>query len=213
MNQLRSYQHFFPLLILFFTGIGSGFAATITVTNGSNTGAGSLRNAISTATAGDIIVFSGVTTVSLSSGELLINKNLTINGGSGVTITRLSSSAFRIFNIGGGSSVSLNNLTISNGSSDYGGGFNIDANCSVSFNACVIDNNDATQQGGGLYVNGSVTMTNCTVKNNGCSFGPSAAHLTGPTASFTGCTFSGNTNPGTYAILVQSSSQSFSMTN
>jgi hypothetical protein len=60
----------------------------------------------------------------LTSAELLIDKNLTINGGaSGVTISRSGSTQFRIFNINIGVTASLNKLTISNGShASQGGG-------------------------------------------------------------------------------------------
>ena len=96
--RFKLIQQQIVLLFIICGGLTNSFGATVTVTNGSNTGTGSLRSAISSASSGDIIVFSGVTTVSLTSGELIINKNLTINGGSGVTITR-SSGTFRIFNI------------------------------------------------------------------------------------------------------------------
>src|SRR5690349_8514863 len=88
---------------------------TRTVTSGNDTGTGSVRNTISAAVAGDTIVFSGVTTVTLTSGELAINKDLTINGGTnGVTITR-SSGTFRIFNVSNGVTASMSKLTITNG--------------------------------------------------------------------------------------------------
>src|SRR5689334_17940915 len=54
--------------------------ATLTVTNGNDSGVGSLRDTIAAASSGDTIVFSGVTTVTLTSGQLTINKNLTISG-------------------------------------------------------------------------------------------------------------------------------------
>ena len=57
--------------------------ATITVFNGNDSGAGSLRQAIFDASSGDTINFAlpqGVTAIELNSGELLINKNLTIDG-------------------------------------------------------------------------------------------------------------------------------------
>ncbi|MEL7036711.1 MAG: hypothetical protein AAFO04_13980 [Cyanobacteria bacterium J06592_8] len=57
--------------------------ANITVINTNDSGSGSLRDAIATAMAGDTIVFDNSlanSTISLSSGELVINKNLTING-------------------------------------------------------------------------------------------------------------------------------------
>ena len=56
-------------------------AATITVTNGNDSGPGSLRQAIVDASSGDTINFApSVTTVNLTSGELVIDKNLTITG-------------------------------------------------------------------------------------------------------------------------------------
>ena len=56
-------------------------AATITVTNGNDSGPGSLRQAILIASPGDTINFApSVTTVNLTSGELVIDKNLTITG-------------------------------------------------------------------------------------------------------------------------------------
>lgn len=94
----------------------STLAATLTVTNGNDAGIGSLRNAITSANAGDNIVFSGVTNVNLTSGALFIDKNLSIDGGaSGVTIMRVSVTQFRIFTIQSGSTVSMTKLTITNG--------------------------------------------------------------------------------------------------
>ncbi|MFN0037355.1 MAG: hypothetical protein ACKVUS_20035, partial [Saprospiraceae bacterium] len=109
------------LLFALFLFAAPAQAATLTVTNGSNTGSGSLRNTIASAASGDIIVFSvAVTTVTLTSGELLIDKDLTINGGTnGVTITRSGGTQFRIFNISTGT-VSMNKLTISNGNPGSG---------------------------------------------------------------------------------------------
>ena len=56
-------------------------AATITVANGDDSGPGSLRQAILSAASGDTINFApSVTTVTLTSGELVIDKDLTITG-------------------------------------------------------------------------------------------------------------------------------------
>src|SRR6188508_3123933 len=60
-------------------------AATITVTNTNDSGAGSLRQAIADATPGSTInfdpnVFATPQTVTLTSGTLYIDKNLTIQG-------------------------------------------------------------------------------------------------------------------------------------
>ena len=69
-------------------------AATLTVTNGDDSGAGSLRQAVVDASGGDTIQFSGVTTVVLTSGSITIDKDLTIDGGTGVTIDAEGNSQF-----------------------------------------------------------------------------------------------------------------------
>lgn len=69
------------LLSLFLT-LNMSSAATLTVTNTSDSGAGSLRQAIADALPGDTITFQLPTSsvISLTSGELLIDKNLTVTG-------------------------------------------------------------------------------------------------------------------------------------
>jgi hypothetical protein len=94
-------------------------AATITVTNGNDSGPGSLRQAILDAAPGDTINFaSNVATVNLSSDELVIDKNLTIAGpfANRLTVRRSTNSPpFRIFHIPSGTVTVISRLTISNG--------------------------------------------------------------------------------------------------
>lgn len=124
----------------------------ITVTSGSDAGgtcpgsACTLRAAIAAITAGETILFA-VPTVTLTSAELLVSKNLSIDGGSGVTVTRAEGSPnFRIFNVAAGTSVSMRDLTISNGrSTDNSGG-----------------------AGGGIRNSGTLTLADTTISNNQC---------------------------------------------
>src|SRR5207248_478991 len=79
-------------------------AATITVTNGNDQGPGSLRQAIHDVSPGDTINFApGVTTVNLTTDELVIDKSLIITGPgeNHLTIKRSANpnSYFRIFEI------------------------------------------------------------------------------------------------------------------
>ncbi len=79
-------------------------AATITVTNTNDSGPGSLRQAILNASSGDTINFApSVTTVTLTSGELVIDKNLIITGPGANRLTVTAEYHdfvyFRIFNI------------------------------------------------------------------------------------------------------------------
>src|ERR1051326_1857009 len=80
-------------------------AATITVTNGNDSGAGSLRQAVSDAADGDTIQFApGVSLITLTSGEILIAKNVTLQGpgASKLTLQRdTSAGRFRIFRFAG----------------------------------------------------------------------------------------------------------------
>jgi hypothetical protein len=69
------------LMLAVFTALPS-FGGTLTVTNTNDSGPGSLRAAIAGAFTGDTINFSLAlpATITLTSGELLINQDLTISG-------------------------------------------------------------------------------------------------------------------------------------
>ncbi len=57
------------------------------VTSLADAGAGSLRATIAAAPAGDTITFSVAGTITLTSGELVVNKALTIDGGNNISIS------------------------------------------------------------------------------------------------------------------------------
>src|SRR5713226_4247081 len=97
-------------------------AATITVMNTNDSGAGSLRQAIIDAGAGDTIDFSVTGTITLTTGELLINKNLTITGPGVASLSVSGNNASRVFKIASGVTVMISGLTISDGSATDGGG-------------------------------------------------------------------------------------------
>ena len=96
-------------------------ADIIVVTNTNDSGPGSLRQAIILANNGDTINFDPALngqTVTLTSDELLISKNITISG-PGANLLAVSraqgASAFRIFHVLSAHTVVLQGLTISNG--------------------------------------------------------------------------------------------------
>src|SRR5215469_6961681 len=62
------------------TAKGNRPATTITVTNGNDSGPGSLRQALADVNDGDTINFALTGTIGLTSGELLVNNNVTISG-------------------------------------------------------------------------------------------------------------------------------------
>ena len=148
-------------------------AATFTVTNPNDSGPGSLRDAISAAASGDKINFApslNGQTITLTSGELLINKNLNIQGPGANQLTISGNHASRVFHTQ--TDTTLSGLTIANGSAaDFGGGIAQDnvINTKLTVSKCVITGNQVTganSRGGGLYFGASFYVGDCTVSQN-----------------------------------------------
>ncbi len=183
-------------IIMFIMVSTALFGATVTVTNTNDSGAGSLRQAIADASAGDTINFSVTGTITLTSGELSIGKNLTITGPGSGSLSINGNANSRIFNISSGT-VSISGLTITNGNvNNYGGGIEnagdltlescVISNCqvtggsglgggidnysgAVAINNCVISGCTSANEGGGVYSgggSGAFSITNSTIKDN-----------------------------------------------
>ncbi|HMZ23079.1 MAG TPA: FG-GAP repeat protein, partial [Blastocatellia bacterium] len=172
------------------------------VTNGNDNGAGSLRQIIADACPNSTITFQpGVTTVTLTSDELVINKNLTIDGGSGVTVTRsaaVGTPNFRIFDVTIGNTATFNNLTITNGNhSTQAGG--VQNSGMLTLNNCVVSGN-TSNQAGGLQNDGVMLINSCTIANNldnnGFFGGGGAITNFGSSLTITGSTIAGNSSLG-----------------
>src|SRR5262249_43947190 len=109
---------------------GRALLSTLTVSNTSDSGAGSLRAAIAQANADggrDTIVcsdvFNGPQRIILTSGELQLSgrATTTIQGPGANLLTVSGGGASRVFDIEAGS-LSLSGVTITGGRSNYGGG-------------------------------------------------------------------------------------------
>src|SRR5260370_9103530 len=70
----------FTLLCAAVARCKSAYAATITVNNTNDSGPGSLRQALFAAVSGDMINFSVIGTITLTTGPLAVNKRVTISG-------------------------------------------------------------------------------------------------------------------------------------
>ena len=131
-------------------------SATVTVSNLNDSGAGSLRQAISDASNGDTIDFSTSGIITLTS-ELVITESLTINGGEVITVS--GNNAVRVFNVTMGN-VTFDSLIIANGfSSDRGGGIQTASGVAMTVTNSTLANNSATNSGGGIYNRGKLTIT------------------------------------------------------
>ena len=164
-------------------------AATITVNNTGDSGGGSLRQAIHNAAAGDTISFSITGVIRLTSGELLISKNLSIAGPGGAGLAISGNTNSRVFEISSNATVSISDLTIQDGHATNrtsatviagnGGGILNAGNltltrCTVSGNVAgssmlIIPGNPAAKpggNGGGIYNLGALALTSCTLSGN-----------------------------------------------
>ncbi len=171
----------------------------------------SLREAIATVSGGGEIsfaasVFSTPQTITLSGnsgfGQLSINKNLTVNGTGAnlLTVRRDSASpAFRIFNINGAANVILNEMTVTGGNENGGGGILQDNSGSLTINGCHITDNSAAFFGGGIQnVNGTLNINNSTISANKVNqIRGGAMYISGGAVSITNSTVSGNTDNAT----------------
>ena len=170
-------------------------ATTIVVSNTNDSGPGSLRQALVIANNGDTIDARGVSgAITLTSGELLVNTSVTING-AGANVLAVDGNmvgrGFRI--VSSGLTVTISGFTIRNGhAGTTGGGIDNENNASVTVNSCTISGNSAGL-GGGIFNGGTLTIADSTVSGNTASTGGGTYNDGAGTETITNSTFSGNT--------------------
>src|SRR5262245_12797402 len=97
-------------------------ATTLTVVNANDSGPGSLRQALESANNDDTINFAVTGTIVLTSGELLVDKNVSISGPGAATLAVDGNFTSRVFHIGPGKTASISGLTLTNGLTDFANG-------------------------------------------------------------------------------------------
>ena len=129
----------------------------------------SLRDAIQVANPGATIRFSVNGFIVLALGSLTINKNLTIEGPVSAFLGISTEGSSRVLYVDAGAHVTLSDIEISDGISDYGGGIYNRGNLTV--NNCAIRGNYATTSGGGVYnaTNGVLVATTTILDDNGAA--------------------------------------------
>jgi hypothetical protein len=187
---------------------GGGPAPCVTnpiVTTNADSGAGSLRDAIANACDGSTITFSGLVSspITLTTGELAIDKNLTIQGpGANLLSVSGGNTALHVFKIGSVTpavNVTLSGMTISGGNAngggndDDGGGVLYDGAGAVTVTSSTISGNTAGHGGGISVEGGTAAITNSTISGNTATSIAGGILNMQSTVTITNSTISGNT--------------------
>ena len=127
--------------------------------NNADSGSGSLRAEIAAARSGDTIVFSDKLdgrTITLTSGELMVNDNLNIDGLGAQKLSISGGGASRVFDIGSGATVTISGLTITDGSAEFGGGILNEAGATLDISQAALTGNHALGDTGGDADGGAI---------------------------------------------------------
>jgi len=146
-------------------------AATITVINTNDSGAGSLRQALADTNDGDTIDFAVTGTITLTTDELLLDKSITISGPGSDNLTVDGNHASRVFHVSSGVTATVAGLSITNGGEVPGAGGGIyNDHSTLAIDHCTVSGNHGSV-GGGVYNDGysgtaTLTVTNSTFSGN-----------------------------------------------
>ncbi len=201
----------FTLLCAAVISVSSAYAATITVTSTADSGMGSLRQALADANDGDTINFDAAVsgTITLTSGELLVNDSITISGPDADLLAVNGNAASRVFHISSGKTVTISGLTITNGSASGGtypnnsGGGIFNDHAALTVNNCALSGNSTSNKGGGilnwgaLSGNATLTINDSTLSGNSATYGGGgifndSVNLGSATLTINNSTLSGN---------------------
>jgi len=208
------------MFILLFLQLPTAVGQNIVVTSNKNSGAGTLRSAISNVGEGDTITFANDMTITLSyelsiwSKSLTIDgrdKNIIISGNNSCRAFYIDGEDDKIYNLlnltiangknltssGGGmyadmqhGTLNVNNCTFSNNSAKMGGG--VAAFLGFTITNCNFTGNTATELGGGVFVGAGGSYFNCTFIGNTANINGGGAYAN-YYGNFTNCLFSNNT--------------------
>lgn len=168
------------------TGYGIGTTTAVTgtiqnddgiVTNTTDSGAGSLRQALLAANnaasiANPTIRFEGegaAGTIGLATALPAIARDMVINGpgAASLTVRRTATEEFRIFRINTGVTTTIRGLTLANGAASTGnGGGILNSGGNLTLENSVLDGNSAIIGGGIYHDSGTLTLRNTTLSDN-----------------------------------------------
>jgi predicted outer membrane repeat protein len=182
----RTTRFAIAVLLLESMTMMSSHAATITVTNTNDSGPGSLRQAIAVAHDGDRITFAVSGTITLTSGALVVAKNVTISGPGADHLSIVGMPFQSVFSVG---AATISGLTIRDGA------VGIDNGGMLTVMNCVISGNSV----GGIHNGSSLTVVNSNVSDNFFGIYNITGELGVVTATILSTTVSGNSAGGVVA--------------
>jgi hypothetical protein len=140
-----------PVLLVLFAALPA-VGNTLTVTTTADSGAGSLRAAIASASPGDTIDFNLTypTTITLSS-TIWVTTSMTISGPGADKLAISGNNAVEVLYVTGGANVAISGVTIENGSALSGGGIMVFASTLTLTDSAVSGNSAAAYNGGAIF--------------------------------------------------------------
>jgi hypothetical protein len=177
---------------------------------------------------GSTINLNGFLSAANGNSFFAVNKGLTLDAGSlaaGITIHRNSGGSYRFFEVAAGGTLTLKNITFTNGAPTVtfnggaflvsGGSLTMSSNTTARQNSATnggclavtsgaatvngrLETNNATTAGGAIFLpGGSLTLQGATVINNTAQLRGGGIAISGGTLVMGGCTISSNTANGT----------------
>ncbi|GHV74453.1 hypothetical protein AGMMS49940_17550 [Spirochaetia bacterium] len=184
------------------------FSSVRYVTSDADSGAGTLRQAITNAVDGDTIqVALPKGSVIRLESRLTVDKNLTI-AGNGVTLTRAASWATvdgnsqLLYVNGSGITANISRVHFKDGRAAANGAAVRINSGTLNLESCIFSGNQTNTSGvgGAIYSGGTLTVKGCTFYGNSAGNGGAIYGSTGP-LTLTGNLFYGNTAPPGYPVV------------
>ncbi|MFG6105937.1 filamentous hemagglutinin N-terminal domain-containing protein [Leptothoe sp. EHU-05/26/07-4] len=157
----------------------------------------SLREAITIIEDGGTIEFTSTLsngTITLGSGQLTLDRNLTIDGAGAPNLEVSGNNESRVFDIqGSGNTATIQNLRITNGNADLGGGLRVGRGNRLVLGNSRVENNAATTAGAGIYSEGTLQISGSTITDTlTLNAGANDIILDGPNNQFGTLELTGN---------------------
>jgi len=162
------------LLLVLLGALSAGARAQLTVTSAADDGsAGTLRYEIAKAAAGDTITFApslnGTITLDCTdNGAITLSQNVTIAGPGANNLTISGTGACQVFHVNSGVTATISGLTIANGYNSAGSGGGIYNNGTMTVSNSSLVNNESSLGGGGIFndTGGTMTVSNSSLSGN-----------------------------------------------